>query len=419
MKLLVIGNGFDLAHGLKTSYSDFLNICIGEDLTNLNEQEKYISNFIHSKDTTFRKKMQANPWVRFFVKRKKIGKNWVDFEKEIKRVCEIVSSEKEDINFFNANLNILMDNRGDYLFTKNGHIADIDFMKVKLKELIEMLNFYLYQLENLPIQCYYQQILTFAPTHIINFNYTSTFLKYYRPNINIDFVHGKTGKDTNSIVLGFDTLNSQEKDVEFAEFLKYFQMVNNDIEMNVHLNNFDDNQTIIFGHSLDKNDEDIIKNIIDKSSKITLIYHSDGHKIQMIKNLIDIYGKLKFNELCLSINKKIYFEKQGIPIEFNTKVKEINELFLKIVGRGATKEEKIKFFKEKKYIDLKTSEENWFILAFYFLETAKELPGHLIKEIGSDFLKKLEPFQPNPMYENIINKFENIVNRNFVIKRSH
>ena len=72
MKLLVIGNGFDLAHGLKTSYTDFLNICLGEDFTNLDEQEKYISNFIHSKDTTFRKKMQANPWVRFFVKRKKL-----------------------------------------------------------------------------------------------------------------------------------------------------------------------------------------------------------------------------------------------------------------------------------------------------------------------------------------------------------
>ena len=27
MNILIIGNGFDLAHGLKTSYRDFLNYC--------------------------------------------------------------------------------------------------------------------------------------------------------------------------------------------------------------------------------------------------------------------------------------------------------------------------------------------------------------------------------------------------------
>ena len=27
MNILVIGNGFDLAHGLQTTYKDFLNFC--------------------------------------------------------------------------------------------------------------------------------------------------------------------------------------------------------------------------------------------------------------------------------------------------------------------------------------------------------------------------------------------------------
>lgn len=30
MDILIIGNGFDLAHGLKTSYRDFLNYCYGK-----------------------------------------------------------------------------------------------------------------------------------------------------------------------------------------------------------------------------------------------------------------------------------------------------------------------------------------------------------------------------------------------------
>ena len=29
MKILIIGNGFDLAHKLPTSYKDFLNVCDG------------------------------------------------------------------------------------------------------------------------------------------------------------------------------------------------------------------------------------------------------------------------------------------------------------------------------------------------------------------------------------------------------
>ena len=28
MQILILGNGFDLAHGLKTTYLDFLNYCI-------------------------------------------------------------------------------------------------------------------------------------------------------------------------------------------------------------------------------------------------------------------------------------------------------------------------------------------------------------------------------------------------------
>ncbi len=67
MKLLVIGNGFDLAHGLKTSYSDFLNICLGDEtIYNFSEEEKELVNLIHSKDKTFKNKMQDNPWVQFF-----------------------------------------------------------------------------------------------------------------------------------------------------------------------------------------------------------------------------------------------------------------------------------------------------------------------------------------------------------------
>ena len=63
MKILVIGNGFDLFHGLKTSYTDFLNSDMAQ-------------------------KHENNCWIKYFLNKKEsqekigtfIGENWVDFE---------------------------------------------------------------------------------------------------------------------------------------------------------------------------------------------------------------------------------------------------------------------------------------------------------------------------------------------------
>lgn len=415
MNLLVIGNGFDLAHGLKTSYSDFLNICLGDEtIYNFSEEEKELVNLIHSKDETFKNKMQNNPWVQFFLKRKdEIGKNWVDFEREIKRVCEIVSSEKDNAKHFHYNLYLLKDRNGNYLFEKNYSVVDRDYMKSTLTELIEMLNFYLCQLETLSINFYYQQIIDFGPTHVINFNYTSTFLKNYCSNAEIDFVHGRTGNDKNSIVLGFDTLESLEKDVEFAEFLKYFQMVNNDIEMKIHLNSkLNEIHAIVFGHSLDKTDEDIIKDIIDNSSRVTLIYYSDGHKVQMIKNLIKIYGKNKFNQLCLTKGKKkVYFVRQERPVKCTPYIQKTYDLFLKVINRSAVEEEIIKFYKEKRFLDFKTNEENWFTIANIFYEKINLFSYKEAIELTEQFVKILEPYASNQSYHITIERLCNVPKR--------
>ena len=79
MKILLIGNGFDLAHGLPTAYKDFLKYCtdIRQQMF-LNDNSPLYEAYTH---------IRYNTWVDYFLNcQSYIGDNWIDFESEISRV---------------------------------------------------------------------------------------------------------------------------------------------------------------------------------------------------------------------------------------------------------------------------------------------------------------------------------------------
>lgn len=406
MRLLVIGNGFDIAHGLRTSYSDFLDICLKGDepdyQNSLDDKTRTLVEQIKKNTSNLCFEMNKNLWVKYFVKRREeIGENWVDFEREIKSVCE--ETVKNVIPAF-----------GRYTeFIDHNHFWDIKRMKRELKGLINLLNLYLLEVEKLSLDCYFQQIIDFAPTAVINFNYTSTFLKQYFADMDIDFVHGKTGEEKNSIVLGFNSLGSTKKDVEYAEFIKYFQMVNNDVSINTLYgpNSNDIVESMFFGHSLDDTDGDMIKEIVKKSQKVTLLYHNDSHKAQMIKNLIDIFEEEEFRKLCLSEKRKVFFVEQKKAIPSLGLASIINNYFC-VIHNKEQKNNVINFFENRQYKNLDISFENWSILADRYINKfdarinrpqkririAKDLKQHLNQ--GSLPLRKKD---------NLLNELERII----------
>ena len=112
MKILVLGNGFDLDHGLPTSYSDFLNFCnavLGMDSTK-NEfelkpsQEKYIVELKEDEalKAKFLELLKNNHLLAYFnAQIKKSGENWIDLEREIKGIINefrIITSELNKSN---------------------------------------------------------------------------------------------------------------------------------------------------------------------------------------------------------------------------------------------------------------------------------------------------------------------------------
>ena len=80
LDILIIGNGFDLAHGLKTSYKDFLEFCKLQ---------------IESKNSEYYKKFATNLWLKHFITRQlNLGNTWIDLESEIYDVIKYMHQKK-------------------------------------------------------------------------------------------------------------------------------------------------------------------------------------------------------------------------------------------------------------------------------------------------------------------------------------
>lgn len=144
-KILIIGNGFDLAHGLPTKYIDFLEFCIRVDLlwqygiTDLNkvsskrafkemwidkwEMEDSIKDYIvnafenrkfdgiPSQESVkiedeilleLYELIHNNIWFRYFNdihnKKRIKGENWIDFESEIRYVIQKIDETTDDLS---------------------------------------------------------------------------------------------------------------------------------------------------------------------------------------------------------------------------------------------------------------------------------------------------------------------------------
>ncbi len=114
MDILLIGNGFDLAHGLPTKYHDFLDfIRIVKDIVIFNKKcEKIKGESVNSKmkellidkrDTIYdQRKMwkelvEDNLWINYFLDQEDhLKDHWIDFEKEISEVIKDLEKAMEN-----------------------------------------------------------------------------------------------------------------------------------------------------------------------------------------------------------------------------------------------------------------------------------------------------------------------------------
>lgn len=149
------------------------------------------------------------------------------------------------------------------------------------------------------------------PDYVISLNYTKTYETLYNDNRldekRINHIHGTTD---GPIVLGVPADKADEIDyinTDFLDFKKYYQrFVNQTDERFVDLIKYirrDPKRTVavfVFGHSLAETDKDIIRELFDVATKITVFFHNPTERQNYGKRLISIFGKDGFEDLRYS-----------------------------------------------------------------------------------------------------------------------
>ena len=323
--ILVIGNGFDIAHGRKTKYSDFLEwICYpSNDLVN-NHPDLLVSNKF-----PFYKNSSIMTYIISCYDNKSRINSWIDLELELKVFVKNVDDLLDGLNrieYTSLNSAFLVRTRSvkisdAFLVSQLVSIFDPEPPDVKIKKIFvdtwrkidkqkvyetlkdeliqlrQMLEFYLISVE--PLLCgkieLKDEISSINPGYVISFNYTDTIQKYYGVKDNdICYVHGKINE--NNIVLGYDDSDGNTTDLCFK---KYYQRLiyntgNIDFKRLYHLNSYggrENNTIYFFGHSLDVSDKDLLVKLFVNRNPIRIFYLDSDDKNRKIENIISIIGK--------------------------------------------------------------------------------------------------------------------------------
>ncbi len=372
MNILIIGNGFDLAHKLPTKYTDFLDFLenvrilkeeMPQNLEQLSDKidenlRQYLFNSnssrldINSKHQNYITEMyelsKDNLWITWFNQERKLnktlGKYWIDFEAEISKVIQKIESTLLEL----SPIEECIDNYNELRFELNKYptfnlfinkIYDIDKsdeinmeritekLHNDLNKLIRCFEIYLEDfVKNIDISQLSLDIYNLNVDKILTFNYTNTYQKLYYTDVDCDHIHGKADINNNiesdNMVLGIDDyLNENEKftNTNFIEFKKYYQRLikgtNCDYkkwidEIN-QTKSFTKHNVYIFGHSLASTDRDVLLDFIENEKTIITIYYNNSNQYSdQICNLVHLIGPDKLNEWVHQAKPKIKFVKQ-------------------------------------------------------------------------------------------------------------
>lgn len=337
-KILVLGNGFDLFHGYKTKYTDFIQDIITQQ-QNLEENRK---KYRYSKSTEYLDLSNDNCFINYFKAHQKYT-DWIDFEHEIEQIVNMFSKIFHHIEmnpYFDNRYNIndlkltpkekvmikhfgelfICPREDEYLtyiiLNKGYHSSEgfnkkraLSYLKSQLNDLILALELYLFNnIKPEEASALSLQLSKLDVDFVINFNYTNLCKLYNIEDNNVYFLHGNVRNNldvgSNNMVLGIK--DEAEDDLDFVYFKKYFQRIQKKIKLlnfqNTFGNMFTDdglyvaNDVYFFGHSLSKTDGDIIKQLDSVADQLYIYYCNQFDYEQKVINLIDIFGRDKVVE---------------------------------------------------------------------------------------------------------------------------
>lgn len=369
MNILVVGNGFDIAHDLPTGYKDFLRftdafiefkterIVLGKQIPVKEDKKekqliKYLVDLFNraSSDEEAKKLVKEieeliadNKWIEYF-KTINIAQGWIDFEREISQVIRVfdevriqtlseLRSGGKGARLTPFQILVLKPFIGQGTLITS--MEPFDFWKDKLlkdlNRLTRCLEIYICDyVANIPIEKKLPDIKELDIHSVVSFNYTDTYRVNYATDptqVNCDFIHGKAeithDKDNCNMVIGIDEYlkgTAKEEDNEYIQFKKFFQRIYKATGCDYvdWLERIkprpaerycpDETNIYIYGHSLDATDKDILATLITAENvKTTIFYHSQDALEKQIINLVKVITE---DELIRRTGKKnIVFKK--------------------------------------------------------------------------------------------------------------
>ena len=318
--ILILGNGFDLAMGRKTSYSDFVEFADKLFV----ERDDQLDEFLKKHQINI-EKYKDNLYLRYIREnRNTLGENWSNLEIMISQLAESIDFFKLNSNkllkstgalypnndaqfrtMMDAQFRTMMNEENDStskifmgtifseLYFKTGWyrlerglaISELNNLFINHLDLLtELLEFYLSYRDYVDFEI--EQIITsetalnaideISEASVISFNYTHTPDKLYKiPLAKTHFIHGEIDlkrrkHKINTMVFGIED-KSTEINSDLIPYQKFYQRVvketGNDYERFFDQESDISNgiprivkNIIIFGHSVDPLDKEIFKN---------------------------------------------------------------------------------------------------------------------------------------------------------------
>jgi hypothetical protein len=349
-RLIIVGNGFDLAHGIKTGYNDFMlwylkrsygeayeaniyeddaiviNSDPGHKLSNTN-MNALIDSFYCSgrmgeltNNKTLRTTGQndiTNPFITTFkspfimsIVNNCSSTNWVVIENEyyqaLKELIRNPSNRHSDVVKLNDSLKEVIKQLSEYLLGASIPTSSLNYFSI-LDSQIDARDVVTLEVE------------THKPTEtmVLNFNYTPTIETYVNnESTNINYIHGKLGDTDNPVIFGY----GDELDEDYAGFetklikgiFKYIKSFWYFRTRNYHnLIRFiqkDNYQVVILGHSCGLSDRTMLNMIFDDPNcKSVKIYH-------YVKDGKDNYTELTY-DLARHFKNKAEMRKKIVPFD--------------------------------------------------------------------------------------------------------
>jgi len=262
--IVILGNGFDIDLGWKTSYKDFLT----SNKFSIMGEPRYVMKYTKE---LFRR----------------MGNNWYDLEGFMRECIE--KATEEDLDVLNDFWNICRDKIYDYLTPKGDKHQQI--------------------FETNTNSCAYLFLQKISDAKVFSFNYTLPYSITHLPEHKISYMHGSLehGLSWADIKLGIDlhVKNSLAWTDKLKPYLKAYGSDKKDALLSTIK---DADSIILFGHSMGITDSDyfepIFSSIIDGtlSEKDVFFITKNAFSMQCIKENLLSYG-IDYDKLLFAASK--------------------------------------------------------------------------------------------------------------------